>query len=199
MMLEQSFVKELSERHILEQHFPMLARFGIPDADVLVHSHLLSYLVVLGSALGYAGIVECPIVVSSSSKWIQLGDVRSDCIWFDKEHNSPRIAFEVERFEPGDEGKLRHKVENLAIANLRAAMAFDATVLIYWLRSGASPRGLDSAISPYVRGFTRNGILVPPTDCPLHTIKCVLKKKADVLVISDLLLAGSYPRVPGAT
>ena len=91
----------------------MLTRHGIADTDVTVHSHFLSYLAALGDTFGYSGVFECPIPTTPASNVQRLGEVRPDTVWFTKADNQPVAAFEFERFGPGQETKLRNKMENL--------------------------------------------------------------------------------------
>jgi len=167
----------------------MLTRHGIPDADLTIHSHFLSYLAALAQSFGLSGVVECPIPLASDSRWARLGEVRPDVVWFDKADNALVAAFEFERFERGDEVKLRSKIENLDIAYLRSEKRLQLTALIYWVRSGVAAQTLREVTNGYRVGFVRNGIRVPAATCPLHVFKCVWRAVPGGLVVSDILLA----------
>ncbi len=156
---------------IMEQHFPMLLRGGIPDVGLTVHSHFLTFLATAGQSLGFSAIAECP--VASGGEYARLGDVRADSVWFHREKLEAELAFEFERFERGDEAKLRKKVQNLAIASL-ATPSLKLAVLIYWVRSGFAPRNMCSVVDNYGRGFRRRGHDVPCAPTALMIIKCVM-------------------------
>lgn len=185
--LYQTLAAELASRRVMAEQFPMLTQHGIPDADLTIHSHFLSYLAVLAQPLGYSGIVECPLPVPPDDRWAALGEVRPDVVWFDKADNAPVAAFEFERFEPRSESKLRTKVENLSIAYLRSGQRLELTVLIYWLRSGTAPRAVREVSGRYQTGFVRKGIRVPAAGCPLRIFKCAWRPVAGGLVVSDVL------------
>ena len=187
MTLLAALVSEFTSRQVLAEHFPMLARHGIPDADLTIHSHFLSYLAALAQPLGYSGIVECPLPVGSDHRWAKLGEVRPDVVWFDKSDNAPVAAFEFERFERGDEAKLRGKIENLDIAYLRSDGRLQMTALVYWVRSGIAPQTIREAAGGYHTGFARRGIHVPPAGCPLYIFKCAWRAAPGGLVVSDIL------------
>lgn len=187
MTLLEALSGEFSSRRVLAEQFPMLARLGIPDADLTIHSHFLSYLAALAQPLGYSGIIECPLPVAPDHRWAKLGEVRPDVVWFDKFTNAPVAAFEFERFERGDEAKLRGKIENLDIAYLRSNGQLQMAVLVYWVRSGVAPQTIREVSGGYHTGFTRRGLRVPPAGCPLHVFKCAWRSLAGGLVVSDIL------------
>lgn len=168
------------------RHFPMLLRGGIPDVGVTVHSHFLTFLATTGQSLGFAAVAECPVAWGQDGA--QVGDVRADAVWFDRESLAPRIAFEFERFERGDETKLRQKVENLALTSLNSP-SLALAVLVYWVHSGAAPRSMESVLVPYGRGFRRWGHEVPPAPAPLMLIKCVMRPApaTDRLLFAEFL------------
>lgn len=176
----------LTNRNLMEQHFPMLLTTGIPDVGVTVHSHFLTFLVGVGQSLDYSAVAECPIWWARDSG---LGDVRADAVWFDKDDGDASLAFEFERFERGDESKLRGKVENLAIASTSTA-SLKLCVLAYWVRSGSAPRSMDAIVATYRDGFRRKGKEVPPAPTPLMIVKCVMRLAAD----SERLVFGEFLR-----
>ena len=180
-------LKEFGARSIMDAQFPMLTRFGIPDADLTIHSHFLSYLAALAQLIGYSGVVECSLPIKPGDRWAALGEVRPDVVWFDKTDNAPIVAFEFERFERGDEQKLQSKLENLNIAYLRSGQRLQLAILIYWVRSGVAPRTLRESVSQYRTGFVRNGLRVPAAGCPLRMFKCAWRVVNDGLVVSDIL------------
>lgn len=176
----------LTDRNVMEQHFPMLLTTGIPDVGVTVHSHFLTFLVRVGQSLDYSAVAECPIWWARDSG---LGDVRADAVWFEKGEGNASLAFEFERFEHGDESKLRGKVENLAIASTSTA-SLKLCVLTYWVRSGSAPRSMEAIVATYRDGFRRKGKEVPPAPAPLMIVKCVTRLAAD----SERLLFGEFLR-----
>jgi len=190
-----ALTEEFTSRQIMAEQFPMLTRHGIPDTDRTIHSHFLSYLTVLAQALNYSGVVECPLPVVPHNSWAALGDVRPDVVWFAREDNAPVAAFEFERFDRGDEARLRHKMENLNIAYLQSDRRLRLAVLVYWVRSGVAARTLREVSRGYRTGFVRNGVRVPAGGCPLHVFKCTWRVVGDgtsaglrtALVVSDIL------------
>jgi hypothetical protein len=185
--IEALILRELQDRQLMDTFFPMLTRFGIPDISNTVHSHFLTYLATLGQSLGFVAVADCPVVVATGNKWTSLGIVRPDSIWFSKEKIDPLVALEFERFEKGDEGKLQEKIENLAIAFFQSGRLLQRSVLLYWVRSGSSPRSLEPVLRPYQNGFTRRGYDIPPSSCPLTVVKCVLRGMQDRLIISEFV------------
>jgi hypothetical protein len=176
----------LINRDLMRGHFPMLLATGIPDVGLTVHSHFLTFLVGVGQSLDYSAVAECPIWWARDNN---LGDVRADSVWFEKAAGNASLAFEFERFERGDEGKLRGKVENLAIASTSTA-SLKLCVLAYWVRSGSAPRSMDAIVATYRDGFRRKGVDVPPARTPLMIVKCVMRPAAD----SERLVFGEFLR-----
>ena len=176
----------LTDRKLMKQHLPMLLTSGIPDLGLTVHSHFLTFLVGVGQALDYAAVAECPIWWGRD---IGLGEVRADSVWFEKKGTVAALAFEFERFERGDEGKLRNKVENLAIASA-STPSLQLSVLVYWVRSGSAPRGMGEIIATYQEGFRRRGIDVAPARTPLMLVKCVMRPAS----VSEHLVFGEFLR-----
>jgi len=164
----------------------MLLTAGIPDSGLTVHSHFLTFLVGVGQSRGYSAVAECPIWWARDG---DLGDVRADSVWFEKGTDDASLAFEFERFERGDEGKLRSKVENLAIAS-NATPSLRLCVLVYWVPSGSAPRSMDGIIATYREGFRRRGNEVAPARTPLMIVKCVMRPAPD----SERLVFGEFLR-----
>jgi hypothetical protein len=162
----------LHDGAIMGRHFPMLVRGGVPDVGLTVHSHFLTFLTTVGQHLGFAAVADCP--VTWSPELASLGDVRADSVWFDHETLVPTAAFEFERFERGDEPKLRQKVENLAVAAL-ATPTLKISSLVYWVLSGSTPHSMESVVAPYRDGFRRRGQQVRGGTAPLMVIKCVMR------------------------
>jgi hypothetical protein len=175
----------LIDLSVMAEHFPMLLSGGIPDLGLTIHSHFLTLLAGVGQSMRYATVAECPIWWARENG---VGDVRADSVWFDKTPLRPRIAFEFERFERGDEGKLRSKIENLAIASNNTD-DLGLCGLVYWVHSGSVPRTMDAIIASYRDGFRRNGKVVPPARTPLMLVKCVMREVAgtDRLVFGEFL------------
>jgi hypothetical protein len=176
----------LTNRGLMREHFPKLLSSGIPDVGPTVHSHFLTFLACVGQSKGYSAVAECPIWWARDNG---LGDVRADSVWFEKQTGDASLAFEFERFESGDEGKLRGKVESLAIAS-SATPNLKLSVLIYWVRSGSAPRSMDAIIATYRNGFRRRGSDVAPARTPLMIIKCVMRPAPD----SERLVFGEFLR-----
>jgi hypothetical protein len=176
----------LHDGAIMERYFPMLVRGGVSDFGVTVHSHFLTYLATVGHHLGFAAVAECPVPLSFEK--VDLGDVRADSLWFDHCDLRPIAAFEFERFESGDEPKLRQKVENIAVASL-ATPSLELVVLVYWVLSGSTPHSMESVVAPYRDGFRRRGQQVPGGKAPLMIVKCVMRRAE-----SNRLLFGEFLR-----
>ncbi len=185
-IIEKVFVA-INDQTLMADRFPMLLNPGIPDKGITVHSHFLTYLSTCGQKAGYSAITECPICIPASFQGI--GEIRSDSVWFSMDDLTPRIAFEFERFEKGDEKKLKQKVENLAItASLTESL--ELAVLIYWVRSGSIPRSMDGIVSQYGSNLRRNGIVVRKAAVPLMIIKCVMRNSG----ITQNLIFGEFLR-----
>lgn len=176
----------VSDKSHMAENFPMLLQSGIPDRGVTIHSHFLTYLSSCGQKARYSAITECPM--SINEPFHGIGEIRADSVWFDKSDLLPRIAFEFERFETGDEKKLKQKVENLAIT-AALSESLELAVLIYWVRSGSMPKSMDGVVAPYGSSFRRNGIVIPKAMTPLMVIKCVMKSSGDTqeLVFGEFL------------
>ncbi len=186
-LIDQVFAR-LTNRGLMAEHFPMLLAAGIPDFGLTVHSHFLTYLVGVGQSQGYSTVAECPIWWARDRS---LGDVRADSVWFEKATGNASLAFEFERFERGDEGKLRGKVENLAVVST-ATPSLKLCVLAYWVRSGSAPRSMDAIIATYRNGFRRRGTDVAPSRTPLMIVKCVMRPAPDS--DSERLVFGEFLR-----
>ena len=176
----------INDQRLMTEKFPMLLQPGIPDRGMMIHSHFLTYLSSCGQKAGYSAITECPVGINESLQGI--GEIRADSVWFNKDDLSPRIAFEFERFEKGDEKKLKQKVENLAITAV-FSKSLELAVLVYWVRSGSVPRNMDGIVAPYGTSFRRNGTVVPKAVTPLIVIKCVMKSYGDTqnLIFGEFL------------
>ena len=100
----------ITDRSHMAENFPMLLQSGIPDRGVTIHSHFLTYLSSCGQKTGYSAITECPVSINESFQGI--GEIRADSVWFDKSDLTPRVVFEFERFEKGDEKKLKQAADD---------------------------------------------------------------------------------------
>jgi hypothetical protein len=176
----------LSNNTLMSQYLPMLLTCGVADVGVTVHSHFLTFLATVGQSLDFAAVSDCPILWAPESA--KPSDVRADSVWFDPLSYEAVVAAEFERFERGDETKLQWKIQNLAIAST-ALHSLRLAVLIYWVRSGSTPRSMDSIVSSYREGFSRNGYDVRPATCPLMIVKCVMRDSpvAGKLVFGEFL------------
>lgn len=171
----------------MTEQFPMLLHPGIPDKGITVHSHFLTYLSACGQKAGYSAITECPMALPD--EFARIGEIRADSVWFDKSDLKPCVAFEFERFEKGDEQKLKQKVENLAIT-AALTQSLHLAVLIYWVRSGAMPRNMADVTALYGLQFRRKGILLKKATTPLMVVKCVLRESEQ----TRLLVFGEFLR-----
>jgi hypothetical protein len=54
--LRERILDSFNAGKVMEKHFPMLLREGIPDFGVNVHSHFLTFLATTGQSLGFAAI-----------------------------------------------------------------------------------------------------------------------------------------------
>jgi hypothetical protein len=184
--LADAVLEALGQEAIMAEHFPMLIHGGIPDVGLTVHSHFLTLLVTVGQSLGFSAIADCPIRWAAGVD--KPCDVRADSIWFDPKSLGAVVAVEFERFERGDEPKLREKVENLAIASL-GMPSLALAILVYWVRSGSSPRSMHDVVAAYREGFTRQGRRIPSAQTPLMIVKCVMREGApgEDLVFGEFL------------
>ncbi len=170
--LSRDVAEQLGKPEIIPVHFPMLVTHGISDTGLNVHSHFLTVFVSLGQKLGFSAIAECPICWPERVSG--FGDVRADSVWFHKKSLNPEVAVEFERFEHGDEAKLRYKVQNLAIASLMTP-SLRLALLVYWAKAGSIPRGMRDVIQSYRAGFRRGGCSVPKAKTQLMVFKCVMQ------------------------
>ena len=99
--ISETVFSAVTDKPHMAENFPMLLLSGIPDRGVTIHSHFLTYLSSCGQKAGYSAITECPVSITESFQGI--GEIRADSVWFDKSDLTPRVAFEFERFEKGDE------------------------------------------------------------------------------------------------
>ncbi len=151
--------------------FPNLFRTGV--ADAAVHAAGVSYVLSLGLDYGLPAIAEYPITVHAEPRWKRLGRIFPDSVWFHPQTLLPWVCCEFERFERGDENKIREKVENLALSFYQAGGHVELCVFLYWLRSGLAPRTIDPLRAIFRSGFRRSGIKVDPPTCRLLVYKLV--------------------------
>jgi hypothetical protein len=168
---EQFLEKEFDDFAIGYQHFPSLFQLGV--ADSAVHSSGVSYLLSLGLECGIPAIAEYPVSIHAIDPWKQLGRVRPDSIWFHPKTHQPWLAFEFERFERGDENKIRGKVENLILSYHQSQKTIELCVFIYWLRSSLAPRSIAPIFNTISKGFQKQGQKVPPPGCKFFVYKMV--------------------------
>ncbi len=166
----------ISQTSVLNEHFPMLIKGGIPDTGLNIHSHFLTFFTSIGQYLGFSAVTECPVLWPNGEA--KFGDIRADSIWFDPHSLNPKVVVEFERFERGDENKLRQKIENLALAT-QANPLTELALLVYWVRTGTAPRSMDKIVECYNSGFRRHGYKVRPSKKPLMIVKCVMRPNLD--------------------
>lgn len=153
------------------RHFPSLFQLGV--ADSAVHSAGVSYLLSLGLESGIPAIAEYPVSIHAIEPWKQHGRVLPDSIWFHPKTHQPWIAFEFERFERGDENKIRGKVENLILSYHLSQKTIELCVFIYWLRSSLAPRSMAPIFNTISKGFQKQGYKVSPPSCKFLIYKMV--------------------------
>ncbi len=186
-------MEALHDSMIMKRHFPMLVRGGISDLGLTVHSHFLTYFATVGQHLGFAAVAECPVPLTLEQA--DLGDFRADSLWFNHSDLRPVAALEFERFERGDEPKLRQKVENLAVASL-ATPSLELVALVYWVLSGSAPHSMESVVAPYRDGFRRCGRQVLGGKAPLMIVKCVMRRtESDRMLFGEFLRDGRNERL----
>ncbi len=168
-----------------KKHFPHLFQRGIDDAAV--HAAGVSYISALGIKFEIPAIAEYPITIHSPKKWKKVGRVYPDSIWFNPETGRPWIAFEFERFEKGDENKIREKVENLAISYYQSNETIDLAVFVYWLRSSRAPKSITALFDVFKSGCARKGVTIPPPACKLMIFKFIMcpSKNAKACMVQE--------------
>ncbi len=196
--VEQYLDTEFQQFKIGQKKFPLLFQNGV--ADAAVHSAGLGYLLSLGLNYGLSAIPEYPITTHSLSEWKDAGRVYPDSIWFHPETLKPWVAFEFERFERGDENKIRSKVENLAISYYQSGRTIELCVFIYWLRSSLAPKSIEPLFKAFTKGFTRQRIKIPPPNCKLLVYKVVMRQVEEQPLKQNIMLKelpAPYETLPG--
>jgi len=163
---------EFTSHEFGKRKFPHLFVRGIENAAV--HSAGVSYINALGIENSIPSIAEYPISVHSPPAWKSIGRVYPDSIWFHPKTGQPWIAFEFERFERGDENKIREKVENLAISCHQSNETIKLAVFVYWLRSSRAPKSITALFDVFKSGCVRHGITILPPACKLMIFKFVM-------------------------
>ena len=154
--------------------FPLLFGKGLDNSAV--HAAGVSYLLALGIEFGLSSIAGYPITVHADDHWKTLGKIMPDAVWFHPQTNQPWVAFEFERFETGDELKIKDKAKNLALSYYQSKQSIEACVLIYWLRSGFAPKAIDPITNIFIKGFLANQMTIPPPQCRFLAYKFVLSQ-----------------------
>jgi hypothetical protein len=115
-------------------------------------------------------------------------EIRVDSTWFEKISLHPEVAIEFERFEKGDENKLKQKLESLKITSFMSP-SLKLALLIYWVRVGSMPRNMDSVVVAYNTWFRRKGSSMGRGKAELMIVKCVLRESLDSkhLIFSEFL------------
>jgi len=186
-LLSDKIFSAISQTAVLNKHFPMLIKDGIPDTGLNIHSHFLTFFTSIGQHLGFSAVTECPVIWPNEAA--KFGDIRADSIWFDPHSLNPQVVVEFERFERGDENKLRQKIENLALAT-QAYPSLKLALLVYWVRTGNAPHSMDKIVECYNSGFRRHGYKARPARTPLMIVKCVMRENID----NDKLLFSEFLR-----
>jgi hypothetical protein len=170
--LQQQLDLEFREFKFGAANFPLLFGKGLDNSAV--HAAGVSYLLALGIEYGLSSIAEYPITVHADNHWKAFGKIMPDAVWFHPHSNQPWIAFEFERFEKGDELKIKEKAKNLALSYYQSKQSIEVCVLIYWLRSGFAPNTIDPIINIFSKVFVANQITIPPPQCRFLAYKFVL-------------------------
>ena len=152
--------------------------FSLGIDDAAVHSAGVSYLLAFGLEIGLPAIAEYPITLHSSDTWKRIRRVFPDAVWFRPSTHQPWVAFEFERFERGDENKIRDKVENLVLSYYQSGKCLELCVFIYWLRSSLAPRSMTPVFNTISKGFTYQGKPIPPPGCRFLLYKMVMTEIA---------------------
>jgi hypothetical protein len=189
--IEDFLDDEFQKFEIGREKSPILFHTGI--ADAAVHAAGLGYLLSLGLERGLPVIPEYPISVHAPAEWKQVGRVYPDSVWFHPETYQPWIAFEFERFERGDENKIRDKVENLAIAYHQSGGMIELCVFIYWLRSSLAPRTVGPLFRAFSKGFSRQRVKIPTPSCKLLVYKMVMCQAEEATLAERQVLVKELP------
>ena len=150
---------ELKSLSFGRSHFPHLFQNGLPDSAV--HAAGVTYLAALGIEFGLPAIAEYPITTHAAERWRRLGRVFPDSVWFHPATGDPWVLFEFERFETGDENKIRSKAENLALAWHQSGGMVELCVFVYWLRSSRAPKSISGLRDVFGSGCRRGGDVLP--------------------------------------
>ncbi|GIK36916.1 MAG: hypothetical protein BroJett011_07490 [Chloroflexota bacterium] len=169
-----------------KRKFPALFQAGL--ADAAVHAAGLGYLLALGLEWSLPAIPEYPITVHASAQWKQVGRVFPDSVWFHPDTLAPWIAMEFERFERGDENKIREKVENLAMSYYQSGETIELCVFIYWLRSSLAPTTIAPLFNVFNQGFERQRVKISPPRCKLLVYKMVMRQAVNDMAGQQTLI-----------
>lgn len=172
--IESLLDQEFQTFEVGQRKFPALFQAGL--ADAAVHAAGLGYLLALGLEWGLPAIPEYPITVHAPSQWKSIGRIFPDSVWFHPDTLAPWIAFEFERFERGDENKIREKVENLAISYYQSGENIQLCIFIYWLRSSLAPTTVAPLFKVFNQGFERQRVKILPPRCQLLVYKVVMRQ-----------------------
>ena len=134
---------------------PIWTDWGLENSGLSVHSTGTSLLTILGSHLGCVAVAELP--APSRGEYAYAGnEVRSDCVWFDKETRNPLMIAEFERYSgsAADKMKLEGKMQNLLMAQHRWGDESRQLVLAYWTIGLVSVPDHSSLREIVANGFT---------------------------------------------
>ena len=172
--VKQQLEQEFAHFQFGLAQFPLLFQTGVEDAAV--HSAGVSYLLGLGLEFGLSAIVEYPITMHAEEHWKTFGRIFPDSIWFHPATNQPWICFEFERFEKGDEQKIRQKAHNLALSFYQSQQHIELCVLVYWLRTGLAPNSIEPIQHIFLDGFQLQNKQIPAPTCQFLLYKFVLSQ-----------------------
>lgn len=170
----------LRSRELLPAIYPALFCYGLPSN--VLHSNMLSALVLLGDRLGYSPVADSPVFDYLDNLLIGEGNKRPDSIWFDRGTDKVRALIEFERYKPG---AIEDKTRNLMIMNKSVYQDLQLLLLIYWTEA-VQPTSVVRTSFEYAKtGFKINGNHFKPPLCPFLLLEAMVKRGKPGLFISD--------------
>ena len=108
----------------------MLTDWGVRDEGMQIHSMGCNYLAALGRHHGHWAINEYSLFTDSGR------GIRPDAIWWERPSRAPVFLAEFERYVPGQEQKLKEKVDNLLESHHALSRTPVVLLLLCWVTSG---------------------------------------------------------------
>lgn len=175
----------------LLREFPMLARWGVSDYGLALHSLGLNYLSGFGREVGFWSVTEFP-VTSLCGNPVPQQDVRPDVIWFDRPTGEIALIGEFERADaPNKTEVIREKAQNLVIAHHQLPPRPRILLLGLWTATGippASARTLQTHVRSGFRDARGNRIPGLPNTTSLLIVTFMFGKTESGLVLREVLL-----------